>query len=46
MHFQHAETLASRYPGWEKFQAIRGQLDPEGRFANPYLDRVLGPIAG
>jgi L-gulonolactone oxidase len=46
MHFQRAETLAPRYPGWDSFQAVRRQVDPEGRFANPYLDRVLGPIAG
>ena len=25
------------------FQRVRARLDPEGRFANPYLDRVLGP---
>ena len=44
LHFQTAETLAPRYPEWDKFQAVRRQLDPEGRFSNPYLDRVLGPI--
>jgi L-gulonolactone oxidase len=44
LHFQTAETLAPRYPEWDKFQAVRKQLDPEGRFTNPYLDRVLGPI--
>jgi FAD/FMN-containing dehydrogenase len=42
MHFQTAETLAPRYPRWEAFQAVRAQLDPEGRFANQYLNRVLG----
>jgi FAD-linked oxidoreductase len=42
MHFQRAETLAPRYPRWDDFQAVRARLDPEGRFANPYLDRVLG----
>lgn len=44
MHFQRAETLAERYPRWTEFQAIRHRMDPEGRFTNPYLDRVLGPI--
>jgi FAD-linked oxidoreductase len=44
MHFQRAETLAPRYPRWGEFQAMRSRIDPEGRFANPYLDRVLGPI--
>lgn len=44
MHFQRAETLAERYPRWEEFQEIRRRLDPEGRFTNQYLERVLGPI--
>ncbi len=44
MHFQRSETLAPRYPRWDDFQQIRARLDPEGRFANPYLDRVLGPV--
>ncbi len=42
MHFQTAADLAPRYPEWERFQACRARLDPDGRFANPYLDRVLG----
>lgn len=44
-HFQSAETLAPRYPGWDRFQDVRARLDPEGRFANSYTDRVLGPPA-
>jgi L-gulonolactone oxidase len=44
MHFQGAETLAERYPRWDDFQAVRRRLDPEGRFTNQYLERVLGPI--
>jgi len=43
LHFQTAETLAPRYPEWQRFQQVRARLDPEGRFSNPYLDRVLGP---
>ena len=42
LHFQAAATLATRYPKWESFIATRDRLDPEGRFANDYLDRVLG----
>ena len=42
-HFQTAETLAPRYPGWQEWQALRRRLDPEGRFSNDYTDRVLGP---
>jgi L-gulono-1,4-lactone dehydrogenase len=44
MHFQRSETLAPRYPRWDDFQRVRARVDPEGRFANPYLDRVLGPV--
>ncbi len=43
-HFQTAETLAPRYPEWARFAAVRAQLDPEGRFRNPEIDRVLGPV--
>jgi L-gulonolactone oxidase len=43
MHFRTAADLAPAYPEWERFAACRARLDPEGRFANDYLDRVLGP---
>ena len=42
-HFQTAETLRPRYPEWDRFDAVRGRLDPDGRFANEYVRRVLGP---
>lgn len=42
LHFQTAETLAPRYPEWEQFCRVRARLDPDGRFTNAYLDRVLG----
>jgi L-gulonolactone oxidase len=41
-HYQSAATLASRYPEWQRFQDIRERLDPERRFENDYLRRVLG----
>jgi len=44
LHFLSARELAERYPRWEEFQAARRALDPEGRFENPYLERVLGPM--
>ena len=44
LHFQTAATLAPRYPEWERFQAVRRRIDPEGRFRNAYLDRVLGAV--
>jgi FAD-linked oxidoreductase len=43
-HFQSAATLRPRYPEWDRFQAVRRRLDPEGRFANAYTERVLGPV--
>jgi L-gulonolactone oxidase len=42
-HFQTAETLRPRYPNWDRFDAVRERLDAEGRFANEYVRRVLGP---
>jgi len=42
LHFQSAESLKPRYPLWDEFIAVRDRLDPERRFANDYLDRVLG----
>jgi L-gulonolactone oxidase len=45
LHYQRADTLAPRYAEWDRFQAVRSRLDPDGVFANPYLDRVLGPVS-
>ncbi|HEU4701883.1 MAG TPA: D-arabinono-1,4-lactone oxidase [Conexibacter sp.] len=44
-HFQTAETLRPRYPRWDDYQAVRSRLDPSGRFANAYSDRVLGAVS-
>ena len=41
-HFLTARELAPRYPGWDRFQAVRAKLDPGGTFTNPYVDRVIG----
>ncbi len=41
-HFQTAETLRDRYPGWDRFQAVRDRLDPGRTFTNAYVERVLG----
>ncbi|MRX45490.1 D-arabinono-1,4-lactone oxidase [Agromyces kandeliae] len=46
MHTQTAESLRLRYPRFDDFLAVRAELDPERRFANPYLDRVLGGADG
>lgn len=42
LHFQTADTLRDRYDRWDDFLSVRKRLDPEGRFRNSYLDRVLG----
>jgi FAD-linked oxidoreductase len=41
-HYQSAATLRPRYPGWDRFQAVRDRLDPGRKFENDYLRRVLG----
>jgi L-gulonolactone oxidase len=45
-HYQTAATLRERYPEWDRFQAVRRRLDPEGVFANGYTERVLGAAVG
>lgn len=42
MHYRDAASLAPLYPQWERFRAVRRLCDPDGRFDNPYLERVLG----
>jgi FAD/FMN-containing dehydrogenase len=46
LHTQTAATLRGRYPAFDDFVALRNRLDPEGRFTNAYLDRVLGAPGG
>ena len=41
-HYQSAATLAPRYPEWDRFQELRERFDPERRFENDHLRRVLG----
>ncbi|WP_028922367.1 D-arabinono-1,4-lactone oxidase [Pseudonocardia acaciae] len=43
MHGLGADELRGRYPAFDEFRAVRQRLDPDGVFANEYLDRVLGP---
>jgi FAD/FMN-containing dehydrogenase len=42
MHFRSADDLRPAYPRFDDFLAVRDELDPDRRFANPYLERVLG----
>jgi L-gulonolactone oxidase len=41
-HLLDATGLAPRYPAWDRFQAVRDRLDPDRRFTNPHVARVLG----
>jgi L-gulonolactone oxidase len=41
-HFRTAADLRPRYPEWDRFQAVRARVDPDGRFQNAYTRRVLG----
>ena len=42
MHFRTADDLRPAYPRFDDFLRVRDELDPDRRFANRYLDRVLG----
>ena len=42
MHTLDASVLRERYPRFDDFTALRAELDPQGKFLNPYLSRVLG----
>ena len=41
-HYRTAADLAPAYPDWDRFAAARERLDPNRRFRNDYVDRVLG----
>lgn len=43
LHWRDAASLASAYPRFADFLALRDRLDPDRVFANTYLERVLGP---
>ncbi|MFH8453303.1 D-arabinono-1,4-lactone oxidase [Streptomyces fungicidicus] len=42
MHTRDAEYFSRVYPRFGEFTALRDRLDPERRFRNDYLRRVLG----
>ncbi|MEW2296909.1 D-arabinono-1,4-lactone oxidase [Streptomyces sp. NPDC006743] len=42
IHTRNAEYFARVYPRFGEFTALRDRLDPERRFRNDYLRRVLG----
>lgn len=37
-----ADQIAPLYPRWADFRRLRDERDPEGKFGNAFLDRVLG----
>jgi L-gulono-1,4-lactone dehydrogenase len=42
MHSLDAARLSALYPRFADFGRVRAEADPEGRFGNAYLTRVLG----
>ena len=42
LHYRSAVNLRDLYPEWDTFLAARDTLDPNRRFTNAYLRRVLG----
>jgi FAD/FMN-containing dehydrogenase len=45
IHSRRGAELASEYPHWDHFWRLRAELDPDGRFLNPYLREVGGVSA-
>jgi len=43
LHTLDASRLRELYPHFGDCVRVRDEVDPAGRFTNPYLDRVLGP---
>jgi len=41
LHSLRRADLAVLYPDWERFHAVRRQLDPHGRFLNAHLRRLF-----
>jgi L-gulono-1,4-lactone dehydrogenase len=42
MHTRDAAALRELYPRFDDFNRVRAEVDPDGRFVNPYITRVLG----
>jgi L-gulonolactone oxidase len=42
LHYRSADELAPLYPRFADFLTVRDRIDPERRFGNDYLRRVLG----
>jgi FAD/FMN-containing dehydrogenase len=46
LHGLRAAELRELYPRWDDFHAVRRELDPGGRFLNPYLRELFGDALG
>lgn len=44
LHGLDAGRLRELYPRFDDVRDVRSRHDPEGRFGNDYVDRVLGPV--
>lgn len=42
LHSLDSGRLRSLYPRFDEFRRVRAEVDPDGRFGNAYLTRVLG----
>ena len=42
LHTLSAPDFAALYPKWDDFLEVRQEIDPEGKFLNSFLKRVLG----
>jgi FAD-linked oxidoreductase len=42
LHSLDAERLRPLYPRYDEFRRVRAEVDPEARFGNSYLTRILG----
>ena len=41
LHWRTARQLRELYPGYQRFAALRRELDPDGRFLNPHLEALF-----
>ena len=42
VHTFSREALEPHYPRMADFRALRARMDPKGKFANEYVDRLIG----
>ncbi len=45
LHRYRTTELAAAYPRWQDFQALRRQIDPQGRMLNAHLAQLFGDTA-